>query len=120
MDLEVQGPFRKRPFRFEHMWTTHPTCHDMIQQSWDFQSHGSRAAQLRNKLSNERKKALEWNRVVFGRVENEIEKKQAQLQILQNSINSIEDAKTEKSLRMEIEESLDREELMWAQKARTK
>ena len=31
LDLDVQGPFRKRPFRFEQMWTTHPTCHDMIQ-----------------------------------------------------------------------------------------
>ena len=46
--------------------------------------------------------------------------KQFQLQILQNSISSIEDAKREKSLKLEIEDLLDREELMWAQKARTK
>ena len=31
LDLEVLGPFRKGPFRFEHIWITHPTCHDMIQ-----------------------------------------------------------------------------------------
>lgn len=42
------------------------------------------------------------------------------MQILQNSINSAKDVKAEKTLRMEIEDLLDREELMWAQKARTK
>ena len=54
------------------MWVTHPTCHDLIKQSWNFNSHGSRTAQLRNKLSNVRKNTLEWNRVVFGRVDTEI------------------------------------------------
>ena len=74
-DLEVQAPFRKRPFRFEHMWIIHSTCQDMIQQSRDLQTHGSRATQLRNKFSNVKKKALEWNKLVFGRVENEIKLK---------------------------------------------
>ena len=58
--------------------------------------------------------------MVFGRVETEIKEKQAHLQILQNSICSVEHAKAEKTLRMEIKDLLDREELMWAQKARTK
>ena len=44
LDLEVCCPFRKRPFRFEHMWITHPTCHDLIKNLWSFSSHGSRAA----------------------------------------------------------------------------
>ena len=120
LDLKVCGPFRKRPFKFEHMWITHPTCHDLIKKLWSFSSHGSRAAQLRKKLSNVRKNTLEWNRVVFVRVETEIKEKQAHLQILQNSICSVEHAKAEKNLRMEIKDLLDREELMWAQKARTK
>ena len=97
LDLEIRGPFRKRPFRFEHMWISHPTCHDLIKQSWNLISSGSRAAQLRNKLSNVRKNILEWNRRVFGRVETEIQEKQAQLEVLQNSISSIGDAKAEKN-----------------------
>nr|POE55350.1 hypothetical protein CFP56_60122 [Quercus suber] len=112
LDLEVRGPYRIRPFRFEHMWISHSTCHDLIKQSWNLNLSGSRAAQLRNKLSNVRKNILEWNRRVFGRVETEIQEKKTQLQILQNSISSIEDAKAEKALRMEIETLLDREELM--------
>ncbi|KAK9991674.1 hypothetical protein SO802_026659 [Lithocarpus litseifolius] len=50
--------------------------------------------------------------LVFGRVETEIKEKKAHLQILQDSINSVEDAKAEKALRMEIETLLDREELI--------
>ena len=42
-----------------------------------------------------------------------------QLQQLQNSINSLEDIRKERQLREEIEDLLDKEELKWAQKART-
>ena len=42
------------------------------------------------------------------------------LQQIQNSIKSMDDVEKEKNLREEIEVLLDREELMWAQKARTK
>lgn len=120
LDLEVQGPFRKRPFRFEHVWLTHSSCREMIQRAWNVQSHGSRAAQLRNKISNVKETTLEWNREVFGKVENEIKLKQSELQKIQNSISIMDDVQKEKILRKEIEVSLDREELMWAQKARAK
>ena len=112
-------PFRKRPFRFEHMWTTHPSCKDMVQQAWLFQSHGSRAKQLWKKLLNIKKIALAWNKQVFGKVERDIKLKQDQLQQIQNSISTIEDVRLERSLRNDLEELLNREELMWAQKARS-
>ena len=44
----------------------------MIKQAWSLQKTGSRVAQLRNKLRNIRRKAPDWNRTVFGRVESEI------------------------------------------------
>nr|POE69558.1 hypothetical protein CFP56_49333 [Quercus suber] len=31
LDLEVQIPFRKRPFQFECMWLTHVECKEMVQ-----------------------------------------------------------------------------------------
>ena len=45
--------------------------------------------------------------------------KQDQLQQIQNSISTIEDVRLERSLRNDLEELLNREELMWAQKARS-
>ena len=119
LDLDVQGPFRKRPFRFEHMWTTHPSCKDMVQQAWVLNSHGSRVEQLRKKLLSIRRKALEWNKNVIGKVERDIKLKQDQLQQIQNSISTIKDVRLERSVRNDLEELLNKEELMWPQKARS-
>ena len=72
LDLEVQTPFRKRPFRFELMWLTHAGCKEIVHHAWELQSTGSRVAQLRNKFINVKQKALEWNKNVFEKVKIEI------------------------------------------------
>ena len=82
--------------------------------AWEVFSIGSRANQLRNKLVNVKNMALEWNRNVFGKVEVEIRRKQSQLQHLQDSILSYDDVRRERVCREELEELLDREELLWA------
>ena len=91
----------------------------MIQQAWESNSMGSRAAQLWAKFLNVKKYAGNWNKSVFGKVDYEIKLKLAQLQQIQNSIRSITDVRKERLLRGDLEELLDREEMMWAQKART-
>ena len=84
----------------------------MVQQAWDLNSNGSRAKQLRNKILSVRRKAMEWNKNVFRKFESEIKLKQAHLQHIQISINSLEDVKGEWTLRNELEDLLNREELM--------
>ena len=56
---------------------------------------------------------------MFRKLDYEIKLKQTQLQQIQNSIRSVEDVRKERLLRGVLEELLDREEMMWAQKART-
>lgn len=92
------------------MSINHLACKDMIQQAWSLQKTGSRVAQLRNKLRNIRRKAPDWNRTVFGRVESEIKRRIAQLQEIQSTIKTSEDVKRERSIREELEELLNREE----------
>ncbi|KAF3968914.1 hypothetical protein CMV_007252 [Castanea mollissima] len=111
LDLEHQSPLRRRPFIFEYMWITHTDCKGMVRKAWDFHTQGSRAEQLKNRLSNVRRVALDWNRNVFGRAETEIWRKQNQLQQIQNSINTLEDIRRERVAREELEELLNREEL---------
>lgn len=82
-------------------------------------TNGSRAAQLINKLSNVRKKATNWNRPGFGKVYNEIKRKLAHLQDIQNTITSLEDVRKKKLIREDLEVLLYREEIMWTQKARS-
>ena len=56
---------------------------------------------------------------MFGKVERDIKLKQDQLLQIQNSISTIEDVRLERSFRNDLEEFLNREVLMWAQKARS-
>ena len=58
-----------------------------------------------------------WNKEIFGMVEHEVHQKQLQLQEIQNSIFTIEDVRKERLLREDLEILMNREELMWAQKA---
>jgi len=61
-----------------------------------------------------RKDLINWNKKFFGKVENEIRLKQAQLQSIQNSILTIDDVRKEKLFREELETLLHREEVMWS------
>ena len=119
LNFEQLLPFRYRPFRFELMWTSHPNYKDIIRQAWEIQTKGSRAAQLFTKLSNVRKEAVKWNKLVFGRLDNDIKHKLAELQEIQDSIDSLKVVRKEKSVREELEVLLNREETMRAQKARS-
>ena len=60
-----------------------------------------------------------WNKTVFGKLEKEIKDKQLELQHLQNTIHTVEDVKKERDLRIDLENLMEREEIMWAQKARS-
>ena len=71
------------------------------------------------KLSNVKKEALKWNKLVLGRLDNDIKKKLAELQEIQDSIDSLEAVRKEKTMREELEVLLNSEETMWAQKARS-
>ena len=51
---------------------------------------------------------------MFGRVETEIWRKQNQLQQIQNAINTPDDTRRERVIREELEDLLNREELLWA------
>ena len=118
LDFEIHQPYRRRPFRFERMWLTHNACKDMIQKAWEAQTQGSRAFKLQHKLDSVRKRAIEWNRTVFGKIEKELKEKQQTLQDMQNNIQTISDVRKERILREEIEVLMNREEIMWAQIAR--
>lgn len=114
LDFEITQAFRQRPFRFERMWMTHSKCKEVVQVAWNFSVVGFRAYRLKTKLSNLRKEFIRWNKQVFGRVENDIRVRQAQLQGIQNSIHTVEDVTKEKLTREELETLMHREEVIWS------
>ena len=112
LDFDLLSPFKYRPFRFEHMWITHPSCRDIILKAWNTQFTSSRVFQFKNKTFQLRKDLIQWNRNVFGVVEKDICRKKIELQHLQNSILTTEDVRKESILREELEVLMHREELM--------
>ncbi|KAL4606974.1 hypothetical protein ACB092_09G141900 [Castanea dentata] len=34
LDFDLKLPFQRRPFRFECMWLTHPSCKEVVQRAW--------------------------------------------------------------------------------------
>ena len=80
---------------------------------------GSRAFKLQQNLKSVKKQLIVWNKTIFGKIDKEIKDKQLQLQHLQNTIHTVEDVKKERYLRIELENLMEREEIMWAQKARS-
>ena len=101
------------------MWSSHEDYGDVVNAAWAIKTTGSRAFNLQYKINNIKKTFNEWNRRVFGKVEREIKDRQKILQNLQNSIQTLMDVRNEKLLREDIENLMDREEIKWAQKARS-
>ena len=120
LDTECRPPFNHLPFRFEWMWTKHPECANLIHETWNNSSHpGSHAFCLKKKLETIRDTFKVWNKTSFGRVEKQMEEKKEELRRLQEHLSSLEDVKMEKELKEHMEDLLHKEELMWAQKAKT-
>ena len=61
-----------------------------------------------------RRDFIKWNKEVFGKLEQEIQLKQTQLQEIQNSIFTVEDVRKEKMVREDLETLMHGEEVMWA------
>ena len=58
LDFELKLPFQRRPFRFERIWITHPSCKEVVQRAWGSSTHGLRASQLMHKVYSVRKEFL--------------------------------------------------------------
>jgi hypothetical protein len=120
LDTECRPPFKHHPFRFEWMWTTHPECANLIHETWNNSSHpGSHAFCLKKKLETPRDTFKVWNKTSFCRVEKQMEEKKEELRRLQEHLSSLEDVKMEKEFKEHVEDLMHKEELMWAQKAKT-
>ena len=101
------------------MWLTHTECKEIVERAWKTHSVGSRAFKLQQKLKSVRKQLGVWNKTVFGKLDKEIKDKQLELQHLQNTIHTVEDVKKERDLIIDLENLMEREEIMWAQKVRS-
>ncbi|XP_025702516.1 uncharacterized protein [Arachis hypogaea] len=104
-----------KPFRFEAMWSRHPDFKQFVESHWSGAQHWGRS------LLALAENLMVWNKEVFGHIGR-------QKRSLMRRIGGIQKASSygrnpfleelERNLTNELEEILDREEIMWMQKSR--
>jgi hypothetical protein len=73
LEANFQITPKNRPFRFEKFWIEHPTFKENINQWWWEQQpeQGTRMFKLYKKLRYIKHKLKEWNKEIFGNINQE-------------------------------------------------
>jgi hypothetical protein len=106
------------------MWTSHPDCVNVVQQSWKVNVVGCPMFVLSEKLKILKVKLKSWNKVVFGNIHENVKQARNNVDIIQALIdsNSPSDSflEQEKLAQINLENALFMEELFWHEKSKVK
>lgn len=113
----MKGNPGRRPFRFEAAWLSHESFKEMLTLSWQGD------LKTREALQRLRWKLKEWNKEVFGNVQQKKDRLVGEIKVVQDllDIQQTDDLlEKEAVLVKEFETVLEQEELIWFQKSREK
>lgn len=108
---------RKRPFRFEEAWLSHPGFQELLRNSWN---GGISTPQA---LEGLRVKLKRWNKEVFGNIQQRKEGLLKEIQVVQDLLDLNQTdilLTTEENLIQELDVVWEQEEVLWFQKSREK
>ena len=73
MEADFPTTPKNRPFRFEKLWIEHPTFKENINQWWreEQPEQGTQMFKLYKKLKHIKYKLREWNKEIFGNINQE-------------------------------------------------
>ncbi|XLR37822.1 hypothetical protein S83_022482 [Arachis hypogaea] len=106
---------RQRPFCFEAMWNLHPKFKDCVKENWNGNTD------LHSSLFSLTNMLMRWNKDIFGNIHKRKRELLRRIGGIQRSPSYgrnrfLEDL--EKQLNKELEEIMEREEVLWLQKSR--
>ena len=104
-------------FFFEAMWIREEGCREVVESAWD-PLQGNLKFKITDRLKSYQEQLKRWNWKVFGNVNNVLKQKQGKLQLLKATECTHEKAEEIRKLKLEINETLTREEIMWNQRSR--
>lgn len=114
------GIHRKRLFKLEKFWSHHEGCKSIIQASWQENFVGSPMFVVVNRLRSVRHNLLRWSREGIGVLANRISSTHSLLTDIQSALDSNKDFAQEAIVRNQLENLLAQEEMLWAQRAKSK
>lgn len=114
------SPDGRKPFRFEAMWTSDPTCSDVVNSSWNKPVIGSPPFQLHSRIKNVKVALKKWNSNHFGNCQSKIKVLKEQIECVQKKDKTTSNLALDENLQHELDIWLAREETLWRQKAKDK
>jgi hypothetical protein len=106
------------------MWSHHHDCFNFIKSVWSKQFFGSPMQILSNKLKHLKGELKNWNKTIFGNIQNQVAcaaSKLDDIQLRMSSDGCTDDLlQQEKMAKIEMENVLNMEEAFWQEKSRVK
>ena len=114
----LEQPCMVKPFKFKEMWLADPSCANIIEAVWSPRSIEYPSVGVMRKIERSSKELSKWNRVHFGNVRKELQKKrkllkEAEDQAMQTWVNFRVCA-----LKQKIRDLMDKENQLWFQRAK--
>ncbi|KAH6760569.1 hypothetical protein C2S51_017518 [Perilla frutescens var. frutescens] len=112
---DITGRWRKRRFRFEHMWLHHPQFAKNLENMW---KNGAENQTYSEKVKACGERLMAWDQTEFGSVKHKIRDLQQQLSNIQAQPQSISNVQNSKRIESELDRVLKMEESMWYQRSK--
>jgi hypothetical protein len=109
-------------FKFMKMWTAHPDCANVVQESWNVNIVGCPMYVLNEKLKLLKLKLKLLNKNVFGNIHEIVKEAKCKVDIIQAQLDSNGPSDVildqEKLAQLSLENALSMEEMFWHEKSR--
>ncbi|KAG2693813.1 hypothetical protein I3760_08G113300 [Carya illinoinensis] len=103
---------------FKEFWTKEPIIGTIIQEAWGKQVRGNPSFILYNKIKTTKEALKLWNKVHFGRIQENIKQLESEITHLQSSQPNSRSLQKENQLNIQLQDQLRHKETLWHQKSR--
>ncbi|XP_042962598.1 uncharacterized protein LOC122296867 [Carya illinoinensis] len=107
-----------KPFRFEAMWVGDRECTALVEKAWCAGEGIQSLSQVMSYISHCSSALSRWNRTSFGHVQKKLAAAQQKLGEISSSDPSFQQGLSHKLAREEVQNWLERDEIMWKQQSR--
>ena len=117
LDGITSQPFR--PFKFEQMWLKDRSCSSTVSSAWGSVTGSVSMPMVADKIKNCGEKLAKWSKESFGCIKKKIDSKAKLLSKAEVSVANGElDYEVVKRFQADLNDLLDKEGIMWEQRAR--
>ena len=119
LDTAFPSPFLHRPFRFKAFWTKDPSCGLVIGSAWSSSNYViSLTHSLVKKLKKTKFALKKWNSLYFGHIQTKIKSTMSHIDKVQQSPPDPSCLALEAKLKLDLDDLLLKEEILWKSKSR--